>query len=79
MIVLAKNSNKISLVGDFTSKPQNRNGYVEPDDNFIHSLNLNESQELLSYLYDFKKLKSLNVNLQRIIQCKTNVNNYGNR
>ncbi|OWF46235.1 RNA-directed DNA polymerase from mobile element jockey [Mizuhopecten yessoensis] len=79
MIELSHHGNKVAIVGDFNAKTQVRDDFVEPDDNFIRSLNLDENDELYSYLYDIEKLKLYNVPLRRASQCKAKVNNYGNK
>ena len=64
-------------MGDFYSKTSNRPDYIIPDDSLIKTLSIEENGDKYKYMFDYEKLLSNNIPLERTSQCESRINNLG--
>ena len=69
--------NKCAVIGDFNARSGTLQDYTIPDDHLLQILQLDEENEVLDGLYDFKILDTANAPLGRYSNDQGHCNNYG--
>ncbi|CAG2201848.1 unnamed protein product [Mytilus edulis] len=66
-----------ALIGDFNAKTGILNDFVLADETLLDLFHLDTDNEIISYMLDYKNLKSYNIPLQSVTQCSCQPNTYG--
>ena len=68
-----------ALIGDFNTKTGSLADYIIPDDTINSIFNLDEDQDIISYLYDYVNVNKFNIPLSRVTKCTCKPNSYGHK